>query len=110
LAENVKRRFAFVELKIVLIHSYKKIYVFLLTFVGWFDSSVIRSLRNNNPTTGPEAPVSGYSNGNAVKIRGGRAAVSVCSGVASHSNTGNPRSILPLSVNESFAGWEGVSR
>jgi len=48
----------------------------------------------------------GYSNGNAVKIRGGRAAVSACSDIL----IGNPRSVDPLSITENGAGWEGASR
>ena len=52
--------------------------------------------------TGPKALVLGYSNGNAVKIRGGRAAVSVCSDF----QVGNPRNILPLSVNKNLC-WMG---
>jgi hypothetical protein len=48
-------RFAFIGLKIVLIYPDKKFCVFLLTYAGWFDNYVIRSLKNDNPTTGSGA-------------------------------------------------------
>jgi hypothetical protein len=48
----------------------------------------------------------GYLNGNAVKIRGGRAAVSVCS----DSYIGNPRGIFIHCPAEKSAGWEGALR
>ena len=49
----------------------------------------------------------GYSNGNAVKIRDGRAAVSACS----DSRIGNPRGIFyPLCSTKNSAAWEGALR
>jgi len=52
---------------------------------------------------GPRTLVLGYSNGNAVKIRDGRAAVSA----RSDGSIGNPRGRYPLSA---ACGWEGASR